>query len=420
MLIKKAADLRYSEVTPKSVYLNRRKFLAAAPAAFLAVREAFSPSGRAAAATTLTNLGEEPVQHHGAGHLQEDRHPLQQFLRVRHQQGRARQVRAKFQDLAVDRLGGRRSGKAAQVLHGRDHEAGAARRAHLPPSLRGGLVDRGAVGRLLAERAAEAGRAHAQGQIRGVRKLLTTTSQMPEPRTAAFRLPYVEGLRLDEAMHPLALLMRGHVRRRRCRRRMARQCAWCMPWKYGFKSIKSLVKISWWRSSRPPPGTSPTRTNTASIPTSTPRWTIPAGARPRERRLGELHRPADADVQRIWRPGGQPLRRHGPEEILLSHAAQPLDQIAVFLLCLVPQARLAGALGSAWRWRFLSRANYANLNTSPTSPAIGPSAWWCITLAVTPLRRLLHLPDLIRFRRMFGLFAFFYGSLPLRHLVRAG
>jgi sulfoxide reductase heme-binding subunit YedZ len=34
-----------------------------------------------------------------------------------------------------------------------------------------------------------------------------------------------------------------------------------------------------------------------------------------------------------------------------------------------------------------------------------------ITLAVTPLRRLLRLPELIRFRRMLGLFAFFYGSL---------
>jgi len=33
------------------------------------------------------------------------------------------------------------------------------------------------------------------------------------------------------------------------------------------------------------------------------------------------------------------------------------------------------------------------------------------TLAVTPLRKLLHLPDLIRFRRMIGLFAFFYGCL---------
>ena len=34
-----------------------------------------------------------------------------------------------------------------------------------------------------------------------------------------------------------------------------------------------------------------------------------------------------------------------------------------------------------------------------------------LTLAVTPLRKLLHLPDLIRFRRMIGLFAFFYASL---------
>jgi methionine sulfoxide reductase heme-binding subunit len=36
-----------------------------------------------------------------------------------------------------------------------------------------------------------------------------------------------------------------------------------------------------------------------------------------------------------------------------------------------------------------------------------------ITLAVTPLRRLLGMPNLIRFRRMFGLFAFFYGCLHL-------
>ena len=50
--------------------------------------------------------------------------------------------------------------------------------------------------------------------------------------------------------------------------------------------------------------------------------------------------------------------------------------------------------------------------------ARGRSAWssWsirliCATLAVTPLRKLLRTPDLIRFRRMIGLFAFFYGSL---------
>ena len=41
-----------------------------------------------------------------------------------------------------------------------------------------------------------------------------------------------------------------------------------------------------------------------------------------------------------------------------------------------------------------------------------------ITLAVTPLRKLLGLPDLIRFRRMIGLFAFFYGCLHFTDLRR--
>jgi hypothetical protein len=35
MLIKKAPDIRYSEVTPQSLYFNRRSFLAGVPAAFL-------------------------------------------------------------------------------------------------------------------------------------------------------------------------------------------------------------------------------------------------------------------------------------------------------------------------------------------------------------------------------------------------
>ena len=50
MLIKKAADLRYSDITPKPVYFNRRSFLAGIPAAFLAGKEMLSPSARALAA----------------------------------------------------------------------------------------------------------------------------------------------------------------------------------------------------------------------------------------------------------------------------------------------------------------------------------------------------------------------------------
>jgi sulfoxide reductase catalytic subunit YedY len=55
MLIQKPADLRYSEVTPQSVYLNRRKFLAGVPAAFLAARAV-----RAQAGAKLPNLVKSP------------------------------------------------------------------------------------------------------------------------------------------------------------------------------------------------------------------------------------------------------------------------------------------------------------------------------------------------------------------------
>ena len=55
MLTQKPADIPYSEVTPKSVYLNRRKFLAGVPAAFLGARAA-----RAQAGAKLPNLAKSP------------------------------------------------------------------------------------------------------------------------------------------------------------------------------------------------------------------------------------------------------------------------------------------------------------------------------------------------------------------------
>ena len=60
MLIRKPADLRPADVTPKSVYLDRRKFLAAVPAAFLTARELLSPRGRALAGTKLNNVTKSP------------------------------------------------------------------------------------------------------------------------------------------------------------------------------------------------------------------------------------------------------------------------------------------------------------------------------------------------------------------------
>ncbi len=65
---------------------------------------------------------------------------------------------------------------------------------------------------------------------------------MPGLRNPAFPWPYTEGLRLDEAMHDLTLLSTGLYGKEMPRQNGA-PLRLVVPWKYGFKSIKSIVKI---------------------------------------------------------------------------------------------------------------------------------------------------------------------------------
>jgi sulfoxide reductase heme-binding subunit YedZ len=79
-------------------------------------------------------------------------------------------------------------------------------------------------------------------------------------------------------------------------------------------------------------------------------------------------------------------------------------KVPVFLLCLVPLGILV--------WRALT----ANLGANPVEFIQHATGDWTLrflvlTLCITPFRKLLKLPDLIRFRRMLGLFAFFYACL---------
>jgi len=79
-------------------------------------------------------------------------------------------------------------------------------------------------------------------------------------------------------------------------------------------------------------------------------------------------------------------------------------KIPVFLLCLAPLLLLA--------WK----AFHQELGANPIEFITHSTGDWtlrflAITLAISPLRRLLGMPELIRFRRMLGLFAFFYGCL---------
>ncbi len=79
-------------------------------------------------------------------------------------------------------------------------------------------------------------------------------------------------------------------------------------------------------------------------------------------------------------------------------------KIPVFVLCLVPVLLLG--------WKAL----HHGLGANPIEFITHATGDWtlrflAIALAVSPLRRILGLPELIRFRRMLGLFAFFYGCL---------
>ncbi|HEX5426378.1 MAG TPA: protein-methionine-sulfoxide reductase heme-binding subunit MsrQ [Candidatus Acidoferrales bacterium] len=79
-------------------------------------------------------------------------------------------------------------------------------------------------------------------------------------------------------------------------------------------------------------------------------------------------------------------------------------KVFVFLLCLVPLGLL------------LWKGYHNDLTLNPVEYVEHRTGDWilrflCITLAITPLRKILRLPELIRYRRMMGLFAFFYALL---------
>ena len=79
-------------------------------------------------------------------------------------------------------------------------------------------------------------------------------------------------------------------------------------------------------------------------------------------------------------------------------------KIAVFFACLIPLGLLA--------WGAFTQ----NLGANPIEKITHSTGDWTIrflliTLSITPARKLLGVPALIKFRRMFGLFAFFYGCL---------
>jgi methionine sulfoxide reductase catalytic subunit len=116
---------------------------------------------------------------------------------------------------------------------------------------------------------------------------LLAPDQMPGQRRPVLEWPYVEGLRIDEAMHPLAILAVGLYGKVLPNQNGA-PVRLVVPWKYGFKSIKSVVKVrlvekqpptAWNRSA---PGEYGFYSN-VNPDVDHPRW-----SQARERRIGEF------------------------------------------------------------------------------------------------------------------------------------
>lgn len=118
-------------------------------------------------------------------------------------------------------------------------------------------------------------------------KLPEGKNSMQSSLFAGIPFPYVEGLRLDEALHPLTILATGLYGKQLPNQNGA-PIRLVVPWKYGFKSIKSIVKIT--LTDRQPPTTWQTSApneygfySNVNPEVNHPRWSQAA-----ERRIGEL------------------------------------------------------------------------------------------------------------------------------------
>jgi sulfoxide reductase catalytic subunit YedY len=244
MLIRHRADITPSEITPRSIYLRRREFLARAAAAGLVA--GLSPSfivGRAQAAplkgapSPLSTTGEALT-------------PLQDISSYNN-----------FYEFGTDKADPARNAHRLTtspwkvkvdglVNKGADYDLEDLIRGIAPEEriyrmrcVEGWSMVIPWVGIPLAS---VLDRVEPQGRAKYVAfETLVRPSEMPAQRGLLQPLPwpYVEGLRLDEAMHPLTILAVGLYGETLPNQNGA-PIRLVVPWKYGFKSIKSIVRIS--------------------------------------------------------------------------------------------------------------------------------------------------------------------------------
>ena len=248
MLIKKPGDIPYSEVTPKAVYMNRRKFLAgvamATGAATLGARsvsEWLEPKSVLADEAKLGPLAKSPFSTTEPQTPFKDVSTYNNYYEFGTDKGDPSRNATKFVtspwSVSVD----------GEVNKPRKFDIEELRK--LEP-----LEER-----IYRHRCVEAwsivvpwiGYSFSalvkQVDPKPTAKFVAfqtyyDTKQMPLGPRAGIELPYVEGLRLDEAMNPLTLLTFGMFGETLPNQDGA-PVRTVIPWKYGFKSIKSIVRI---------------------------------------------------------------------------------------------------------------------------------------------------------------------------------
>jgi sulfoxide reductase catalytic subunit YedY len=238
MLIKAPSDIAPSEITPRSVYLSRRGLLAGAGA--LAGALALGPAadaGTLSAAKSPFSTDEKPTP-------KKDVVSYNNFYEFGTDKGdpvaHAGSLKTSPWSVKVDGLVGKPADYALEdILKGVALEE----RIYRMRCVEGWSMVIPWVGFPLAELLKKV---EPQGSVKYVAfETLKRPSEMPGQKGVfqALPWPYVEGLRLDEAMNPLTILAVGLYGETLPNQNGA-PIRLVVPWKYGFKSIKSVVRIS--------------------------------------------------------------------------------------------------------------------------------------------------------------------------------
>jgi len=282
MLIRKPADLRHSDVTPKQFYLNRRRFLAAGSA----IAGAWALPTPAGATMKLNNVTKSAYTVNEKITSREDITSYNNYYEFgTDKEEPSRNAKTLRPSPWQVQVGGLVNKPKTYDLDSIMKIAPLEERIYRHRCVERWSIVVPWIGFPLAALLKEVDPNTKAKYV--AFQTLFDRQQMPLWNRAGIELPYVEGLRLDEAMHPLALLVVGLYGETLPNQNGA-PFRLVVPWKYGFKSIKSIVKIT--LTDKQPP-TTWNLTNAREYgfysnvnPTvDHPRW-----SQSQERRLGEL------------------------------------------------------------------------------------------------------------------------------------